>query len=267
MKPNLKNKKINVKLVSHIEIDNINSFDYWNDKNIEKSKIKFIEMSKDLSFVKKTVQNNLYIHLNKILKSEKINNINNFLSLACGSSWLETLLINDLNIKKYIGLDFSKYRVHELSSETIKNNCINDIDVELIHGSFLNTKIDKESIDVLLLCQGFHHCDEPIRLLRECKRILKRDGVILIVGEHYYNYRKKIIRIIKHIIKFIINYKKYRFHRSFLPDYKQLFPRDFNKGDIHYSDYEYYEMFKLLDFDFNSYRFNKYKGYAIRKNK
>ena len=174
------------------------------------------------------------------------------LSLAAGTCWLEGRFFNDKDIKHLVAIDFSKHRIHDLASLTIKHYKLTE-KVDLVYGSILDLKVKDQSQDIVLLSQAFHHINEPIRLLSEIKRVLKPNGVVVIVGEHYYNWKIKLIGVAKHFAKYLLNYKKYRDVRSFVPSYQALFPPCYEKGDIHYSKLEYHHMFVGTGFEYKHF--------------
>lgn len=87
----------------------------------------------------------------------------------------------------------------------------------------MDLKLEQKSQDIILLSQAFHHTNEPIRLLNEIKKVLKCDGVVIIICEHYYNWKIQSKQIIKHFIKYIINYKNYRDINVCYPQYQAMF--------------------------------------------
>ena len=115
---------------------------------------------------------------------------------------------------------------------------------------------------------AFHHIDEPIRLLRTINERLLKKSYIIIVGEHYftmYDYHK---RAIKHFVKYLTNYLDYRKMHHFYPSWQDLFPPDFEKGDIHWSLSEYNFIFKKSGFQknyHNVHQSNLYQSFLLKK--
>ena len=112
---------------------------------------------------------------------------------------------------------------------------------------FLVENLNKD-YDIVLMCQAFHHIDEPLRLLRMLKDICKPSAKIIIMGEHYYSRKKYLYGSLKHFVKLIINYKGYRKNHYLFPAYSEIFQSSAMtgdpKGDIHYSKNEYKYLFK-----------------------
>jgi ubiquinone/menaquinone biosynthesis C-methylase UbiE len=64
--------------------------------------------------------------------------------------------------------------------------------VVLCLGSFYELEIPDESLDFVLLAQAFHHADDPDRLLREIRRVLKPNGIVSMIGEHVFDEQPSI---------------------------------------------------------------------------
>jgi 2-polyprenyl-3-methyl-5-hydroxy-6-metoxy-1,4-benzoquinol methylase len=222
---NVSTKHINNKL----EYDS--SYDYWNNEKLEKGKVFYylsaLQNSKDQQF--------FIDELSQYLdKNGKV--INSFLNVCCGNLWVETNALKEKNIAKVVGIDYSQHRVHKLALKSIEHTK-NDSNIELICGNVLDYKSD-EKFDFIYLPKAFHHIESPIALLRKLKNLLSSNGKIIICGEHFYSSKIYIKCLLKHFIKFCLN-SNYRIIRSFIPEYGMLFPYSLEKGDIHYSLYQY----------------------------
>jgi len=241
-------------LINWIEDNNIRTAEYWNDFEKEKTKV-FNILDGDFEKLEENSHlNDIYKHLLEISKNQNVNwREKSVLSLASGTCWLEGRFLKDKNINKLTAVDFSKHRIHELGSKTLEYYGFKEDNVDLVYGSILDIKIENKSQDIILLSQAFHHINEPIRLLDEIKRVLKKDGVVIIVGEHYYNMKIKLKQALKHFIKYLINHKEYREVNTFCPQYQAMFPPSYEKGDIHYSKLDYHNMFKGMGFTYSHY--------------
>ena len=222
-------------LTNWIEENKIRTAEYWNDLEKEKAKVFNILDGDFLKLEKNSHLNDLYIHLKEISEAENFDYTKkSFLSLASGTCWLEGRFLKDKNIEKLIAVDFSKHRIHELGLKTLEYYEFEKGKLELVYGSILDLKIESFSQDFILLCQAFHHINEPIQLLKEINRVLKINGKVIILGEHYYNWGVKLRNTLKHFIKYTINYNDYRSLNTFFPEYQALFPPSYEKGDVHY---------------------------------
>lgn len=228
------------------------SYEYWNDEDIEKKKLFYdidaLEQSDEQQFFIKEI-NQLISHENR--------DIDSFLSVCCGNMWIEANAFKNKKLRNFIGIDYSQHRVHKLAEKSIEHLNVSS-KVELICGNILEYETDIK-FDLIYLSKAFHHIESPIVLLRKLKELLSPNGKIIICGEHYYGSFIYLKRLIKHFIKYLI-IKDYRKIRSFLPEYGMLFPYSLEKGDIHYSLYNYHYFFKKMNFDY-THNIHKERGF------
>lgn len=257
------------KKIDWIESEYIDTFEYWNDRQVEKAKVFDVTDGNYEKLEDNEHLTQIFRQLQDLIQAESVTlESSAILSLACGTCWLEGRAFNKENIS-LIAVDFSRHRIHEIAPKTLEwyGMCSNN--VTLVHGSILDLKIAAETQDVVLLSQAFHHTNEPIALLREIRRVLRADGVVIIVGEHFYSKAVRAKRSLKHLIKYVFNFDgTYRRLHSLFPDYQTLFPRCFQKGDMHYPMVEYDAMFSGMGFKYVRYM-NKEKtlqGFILRKN-
>lgn len=104
----------------------------------------------------------------------------------------------------------SEHRIHEYAPKVLKYYNVDSNSIELCLGSFYELELPDNSLDFIILSQAFHHADNPHKLLEEIKRVVKSNGYIIIVGEHFFNLKTRFIKSLKHIVKFIINYQFFR---------------------------------------------------------
>lgn len=226
------------------EILDIPTSEYWNNKDIELKKIWSIPNDDYNTLEKKFLSKGLFQQF-KLLSSGVSFTNKTGASLASGNCILESFILNYFSgIKKLYCLEMSEHRLHEYAPKVLNHYNVNPNSIELCLGSFYELKLEENSVDFVVLSQAFHHADDPERLLKEIKRVVKPNGYIIIVGEHFFYLKTRVFRSLKHIVKFIINYKQFRKKNFLLPKWKILFPPSITKGDIHYSRKEYRKMFK-----------------------
>lgn len=238
--------KTQLNAITHTFIDKNestdNSYKYWNNESLEKKKIFY-----DLEKLKKSEEQLFFINEFKSILEERKISPNNVLSVCCGNLWIESNVFKQTEINKLVGIDFSQHRVHKLAQYTVKELDLN-FNVELICGDILKYET-QEKFDIIYLSKAFHHIESPIFLLRKLKELLNDKGIIIITGEHFYKNSIYLKRIFKHIFKFIF-FSSYRKNRSLVPDYGMLFPYSIEKGDIHYSLFNYDYFFKKAGFNY-----------------
>lgn len=256
-------KKIEV--IDLINLEETFSSDYWNNEELEKQKIwgKWDTNFEELTsrFKKK----GLIEQFNRIVKDNNVNlNNSNITSLASGICLLEAeILRHNPGINYMTCLEFSKHRIFDIAPGIFAKLEIPANKVELRLGSFFETNIEENSQDIVILSQAFHHSNDTSKLLKEISRILKPNGVIIIIGEHYFDEPYILKKYIKHFIKYSINYKNHRDRTSFIPSWRDLFPIDQLKGDHHYNMKQYSKMFSEYDFQSKRYIFKEYENQAF----
>ena len=214
---------------------------YWNNRELEDEKEIFrLYMRENTELVLHGSHLEAFVHSKELLEKNQIH-LNHVLSLACGSCWLEALLIKWRKFNSLTGVDFSDIRIREMAEETIRQSGIIDFDLKVSDVyEFSSTK----KFDLIIMCQSFHHMDSPVYLLKNIRKMLARNGHILIVGEHRYNFSIGMLRLAKHFIKWGINYRGHRKSHYLIPGYSDLFGPSLEFGDNHYFLNHYEVMFK-----------------------
>lgn len=115
--------------------------------------------------------------LNKLPKNAKI------LEIGCGNGFL-LKAIYDLGYKDVYGIEPSADAVSK-SSPKIKKNIITDI--------FQPDLLNKESFDFIFFFQTFDHIPEPNKFLKECYRLLKKNGHILAFNHNIDSFSSKLL--------------------------------------------------------------------------
>jgi len=227
---------------------------YWNDEEQEKNKVFNVEKFGFEKIEKVNKYNSLLSQVLDVIEKYDINIENkNILSIASGTCYIESRWLHDVPVNNISCIDLSKHRIHKLAPITMSHYSVstNDRDIQLMYGSVFDFSPTKIKYDVIFMSQAFHHMEEPIRLLRKCRNLLSSDGVIIIVGEHYFNDYLYYKGALKHFVKYIINHNGYRKWNKLFPGYQDIFKPSLEKGDIHYS---------LADYDF-IFKRSGYKNY------
>ncbi|WP_172825495.1 glycosyltransferase [Geobacter sp. DSM 9736] len=199
--------------------------DYWNDENIEKSKEWWIL---DGNFEKMEE----YLHstglpalLEEAVKAAKASFGKEITGIGCdlgaGNLWAEPFLFRHGQPDKVYCIEYSRHRLFKLGPAVLSHYGISPAKTSLVLGDFHQLHFSDASLDFLFLSQAFHHSDKPELLLSEMRRVLKPDGFILLIGEHYPPDESAI----------------------------QPFPVDSVTGDHYYTLKQYSEMFSAAGFE------------------
>jgi SAM-dependent methyltransferase len=227
------------------ELANSYTYDYWNDIEEEKKKEWYVQSDEDTRVAE-------YLHSSGLLEEFGIaakalgadGMEGTVLDVAAGVCWTSALL-SKYNFKQIEALDFSKHRL-EIAPQVCR---IMDADlnkIRRIFGSFYNIKRDDAYYDLIFVSQAFHHADNPIRLLAEMDRALRKGGKICLIGEHLIS----TFQTFKSMTRFALKNKKISFNSH------ELFARDDLLGDHYYKLDDYYFMFQSCGYKVNHFESN-----------
>jgi len=244
--------------LSRGQIDQMYSSEYWNNITDEKNKPWWIL---DGNYKKLWA----YLENSGTLQefNEGINEINsikskniNIADLAAGTGWTSAILSKIDSVSEVHSLEMSEHRISELFAETIKMFDGNPDKIHRYLGSFYETQFKNNYFDIIVLNQAFHHADEPFALLQECKRILKKEGSVFIIGEPYIGFKAYLRKIIATIVK--ERKLKYKFY--------DLFETCPEMGDHYYRDSDYRFIFQSAGFECSFKLLKTGNGFYILKN-
>lgn len=144
--------------------------------------------------------------IEEIIPNEKYN----ILDMCCGTlcNSYPIALKNDKN--EIVGIDRSKSML-KYANKKIKNGNLNNI--KTICTDALNTKFESNSFDYIIIGLILHECSSDFRgeLLNEAKRLLKKDGKIIILDWDKQNsFSRKIKFSILYLIEMIGNPKYFK---------------------------------------------------------
>ncbi len=250
------------KWISDSQINEIKYSGYWNDEEIEKKKEYYIfdgDFSKMERSLKTTGLSQDFKTCLEVLHTDFNRQIAGVgIDLAAGNLWATVYFFNFnlANVDKLYCLEYSKHRLLKIGPEVLNHYRIPKEKVVLALGSFYDLHIDDQSLDFVFMSQAFHHADDPNRLLKEICRVLKPEGVVIIIGEHIVNYRKAQI---KHAVKFLISAfvpercQRGVFGKTFtvkrlIASPNEIYQPDPILGDHYYTYSEYRSMFSKYGF-------------------
>jgi len=134
--------------------------------------------------------------LGKSISEEKVSvlkeiNWNNkkVLDVGCGTGEL-AYLISQKKAKYVKGIDYSPVAI-ELANKNYKANNLEYqcVDIDNIDGEY----------DVILLVGVLEHIDDPVKLLRRLKGLLKKGGSLLVTCPNWSNVRGHVLMTLKHL--------------------------------------------------------------------
>lgn len=232
--------------LSDEELKALYSYSYWNSIDEEKKKFWWIEdgkYEKCLNYLKSSKLLDEYQMSERFVRNFSGDNLV-IADLAAGIGWTSVLLSKLNNVKEVHALEMSKHRISFLFEQSLKMFSGEEDKIFRYIGNFYDLKFENESIDIIYMSQAFHHADKPLELLHECDRVLKKNGRIILVGEHYIGACRLIIRFLVTLFK----RKKITF------DFRELYPPDPDSGDHYYRPSDYLSMFNSLGYNMESHR-------------
>lgn len=186
--------------ISKETIQSMYSSSYWNDIENEKQKAWWITDKNDQKLANHLSQTGLKQEIEFIMHLVKNKLVGNVLDAAAGTCWASALLSQNTSIQKIDAVEFSLHRIEILAPITIENLNGDSQKIKRILGSFYDIKKEAGYYDVILLSQAFHHAQYPSKLFHECDRVLKPEGIIIIMGEHIITPWMKVKKIVKSIL-------------------------------------------------------------------
>jgi SAM-dependent methyltransferase len=191
---------------------------YWNDEEIERSKSFYVldhGFARLEQYVAGTGLAEDFKECVRRLEAEgrRVGGIG--LDLAAGVLWMLPVVFETVKPSHVTCLEYSFHRLMKVGPEVIRHYRLPAERITLALGSFYDIRLPPASVDFILLCQAFHHADRPAALVAEMARVLKRDGVIIIVGEEPCAWRLKNDLI--HLARYFgMRVLPQSLHRSFL---------------------------------------------------
>jgi SAM-dependent methyltransferase len=223
-----------IQWLSPHELSGIYSGDYWNDLTAEQEKAWWIldgNGADCLGYLESSGLLSQYREAEAFIERLPTPRLE-VADLAAGIGWTTALLSRIENVSAVHAVEISEHRIGSLFAAAMDLFEGERAKIHRYLGSFYDTKFEDHSIDVVFMCQAFHHADEPNRLLREIVRVLRPTGSVVIVGEHN-------VTSIKTLKRFLRELSRGRIQAKFL----ELWPTDDVLGDHYYTHSMYRRMF------------------------
>ena len=161
--------------------------------------------------------------------------VESFLDLGCGEGpWLKRCRGK---AERMIGIDISQYILEKIPN--FNNEFV------LICASALDIPLEDGSIDMIFSTDVLEHVADGRQMIKECHRILKKNGKIILVTPNRHRY---ILLIKKLIPKKLLQKLKKRLGQDFHVSDMEQQSETLAKYDIHIHEHEYTfsELNKLL---------------------
>ena len=134
------------------------------------------------------------------------------LDMGSGGGWLSAFLSLFPSVKKIYALDSSKFFLHNMMPMILKKMRANQKKITPIEGLFTPILLKSNSLDIVVASSSLHHADNLEQALKEIRRVLKKDGLLVVLNEtpgsairHFLRVLKASIMIFKHLL--FKNYK------------------------------------------------------------
>lgn len=248
--------------ITTLEIKRSKYFEYWSDEEQEKSKEWYIldgNFEKMETYLKKSGLLHQLAESIKRLRSRFNRELHGIgADLASGNLWAVPHLLRLGKVRKIYCVEYSRHRLLKIGPKVLEHYGVPKDKVVLALGSFYKLKLPDSSLDFVFMSAAFHHADDPVAILAEIRRVLKPEGVVIIIGEHVTEVTLKAY--IKHVLRFFISrlvpsdiqnrlFRKNFHDTKLIPKPNELFPPDPISGDHYYTYRQYREMFSRYGFN------------------
>jgi ubiquinone/menaquinone biosynthesis C-methylase UbiE len=104
--------------------------------------------------------------------------------LGCGTGWLSAYLSTFPQISKIICIDSDQQMLESMVPNMFDFMAGNFDKAECVHGLFEPILLEDKSVDLIVACAAFHHSENLPGLLSEVRRVLKQNGLLVILNEN-----------------------------------------------------------------------------------
>lgn len=123
-----------------------------------------------------------------VMKKIKMQPFDSILDVGCGTGAILSIVINEYKDAKAYGIDFSEKMI-EKASELLGRK------VQLTVGDSDNLPWKDHVFDLIVCNSSFHHYPEPIKVLKEMRRVLKSNGRIIIADPWWSDTKRFLINL------------------------------------------------------------------------
>ena len=133
------------------------------------------------------------------------------LDLGCGGGWLTGYLSKLDSVNKIYALDSSKYFLLDMMPKIVALMKGRQEKVVPIEGLFTPLMFENGMLDVVVASSVLHHADSLESVLREIRRVLKNDGVLIILNETPSSGIRHVLSLTKAFVKIFLNASLHRY--------------------------------------------------------
>lgn len=169
------------------------------------------------------------------------------LDAACGEGYGTNLISG--YAEKVFGVDISKEAVEHAREKYQKKN------IHFIEASAVKIPLDDKSIDLIISFETLEHLFEQEKLILEFKRLLKKDGIIIIstpdkeyykeAGINHYHVKELYFKEFENLLNPYFNNVKFVFQKNVTGSY--IFNKEANQKNIEFKgDFDHIETFNTI---------------------
>jgi ubiquinone/menaquinone biosynthesis C-methylase UbiE len=231
------------------ELRQVPTSEYWNDEDQERAKPYYI-LNKDPQELLRFLHRDTSLHAQYLavlnLGQQRYQLRGTGVDVAAGVCWTTALLSREPGVEKLYAIEVSKHRLLRLAPPVCEFlGAVEDKIIRAV-GSFYDIRLSDGSVDFCMMCQAFHHADDPERLLRELQRILKPGGIILMIGEDPVRPSQVLKRRVSNFVRMLPVVRRLGAPAVYklAPSFDELYPADEEGGDHYYRPDDYERFFR-----------------------
>lgn len=186
-------------------------------------------MSDPISYLNQLTVNCNYLRAIELINWDKYLTENTIvLDIGCGGGWLSGFLSKKTKVKKIFSIDSSRNYLNNFLPTVVSQMNGDQSKIETVQGLFTPILFEADTVDLIVISSAIHHADSISNVLKECKRVLKPNGYVLILNETPSNNIKYLVNLVRKFSKI--------FYQSITKKYSP-FVQKISSGGILYDPY------------------------------
>jgi len=156
-----------------------------------------------------------YLNAAKLIDWDKyLADDSTILDVGCGGGWLSAFLSKNNKVKKIVAIDSSSNYLENYLPNVVTQLSGDISKVETVQGFFSPILLESDSIDTIVISSALHHAESISAVLEEFKRVLKRNGFLIILNETPSTNIRYLYQISRAFAKMLLSIlmKKYTSH-------------------------------------------------------